>query len=97
KDLLLILWGDADSGVSDRNLRESILGHGTDVDAPTFRRELDRIRQQVQDDLPDLAFVRLNLAKPGVDVCVKSDRPSPRTFTHQHQGILDSRRKIEVC
>src|SRR5215468_9026237 len=73
EDFLLILRGDADPGVADRDLRESILWHCADVDAPTFWRELDRVRQQIEDDLPHLPLVRLNLAKPVVDVRMKSD------------------------
>src|SRR5262249_31429248 len=44
KDLLLILWSDANSGVADRHLHEAILWHCADIDTPTFRSELDRIR-----------------------------------------------------
>src|SRR5215831_9714884 len=73
EDLLLILWGDADPGVADGNLHEPILWHCAHFNASTFRRELDRIRQEVQDNLPDLAFVGLNLASPLIDACLKRD------------------------
>jgi len=45
-----------------------------------------------QDDLPDLAFIRLNLAKPSIDVCTVCDGPSGKPFTNQHQGIVDAAR-----
>src|SRR5215831_10379336 len=94
--LLLILGGDADSRVADRDLHESILWRCADVDPPTLRRELDRVRQQVQHDLANLPFIGLNLTKPGVDVRAKGDCPSPGPFTYQHQGILNGRREVEV-
>src|SRR5262245_6279478 len=73
EDLLLILGSDADSGVADGDLHESILGHCADFDPSTFGRELDGIRQQVQDDLPNLPFIGVNLTKPVIDVCLKCD------------------------
>src|SRR5262249_35728835 len=54
EDFLLILGSDADSGVADRDLHESILRHRPEIDPAPLWRELDRVRQQVQDDLPDL-------------------------------------------
>src|SRR5262245_18823820 len=62
EDRLLILWDDADSGVADGDLHESILWHRADINAPTLRSELDRVRQEVQNDLSDLPLVRLDLA-----------------------------------
>src|SRR5215467_5820918 len=75
---------------------ESILWHGADVDSTTFRRELYRVRQQVQDDLSDLPFIGLNLAQSVVKVGMKGDGPSPSPFTNQHQGILDGCWQVEV-
>src|SRR5262245_3728898 len=48
EDGLLILRGDADAGVADRDLYETVFWIGPDLDAPTLRREIDRIRQQVR-------------------------------------------------
>src|SRR5262245_37389050 len=42
--LLLILASNADPRVTDRDLHESILCHCADIDATTFRCELDRVR-----------------------------------------------------
>src|SRR5262249_49695775 len=50
EDLLVILRGDTDPRVGDRDLYQPILWHCTDINPPTLRRELDRIRQQVQHD-----------------------------------------------
>src|SRR5215831_8656564 len=73
EDLLLILRGDADPSVADRYLHESVPWHRTDINAPTLRRELDRIRQEVQDDLTELSLVCLNLAQPVIDVGMQCD------------------------
>src|SRR5262245_33046952 len=70
KHCLLILWGDSDARVGNRDLGVSILGHCTDINAPTLWRELDRVRQQVQNDLSDLAFISLNVTKLLIDVCM---------------------------
>src|SRR5262245_33907870 len=59
---LLIFWGNADAGIADRDLYEPVLWHGCDHDPATLRRELDRVRQQVQHDLPNLPLVRSDLA-----------------------------------
>src|SRR5262249_45068786 len=42
---LLILRGDADPGVADRDLDQPVLWHCAHFDVPTLRRELDRIGQ----------------------------------------------------
>jgi GAF domain-containing protein len=57
---LLSLINDILDLVADRYLHRSILRQCSNVDPSTFRRELDRIRQEVQDDLADLPFVRVN-------------------------------------
>lgn len=54
EDFLLILGSNADSGVADGYLNASVLRHCRDFDPPTFGRELDRVRQEVQDDLSNL-------------------------------------------
>jgi len=61
-----------------------------------FRRELDRIRQQVQHDLTDLPLVRLNLAKVGVHSRVQSDVTASGPLTDESQRILDGRGEVEV-
>src|SRR5205807_3598643 len=44
EDLLLIVRRDADPGVADGDLHKSILWHRANVDTPSLRGELDRIR-----------------------------------------------------
>src|SRR5262245_51385152 len=67
---VLVLGRDPNAGVDDRNFDGSITQHGPDFNPPALRRELDRIGQQVQDDLPDLPFVCPDLTNTGVHVPV---------------------------
>jgi hypothetical protein len=46
--VLLVLRGDADPGVGDGHLDRPVQRHRADIDAAALRRELDRVRQQVQ-------------------------------------------------
>src|SRR4030095_7036432 len=62
EDRLLILGRDADSGVADRHLDRPIHRRGPHLDPAALRRELDRVGEQIQHDLPDLSLVRANLA-----------------------------------
>src|SRR5262244_570517 len=43
---LLILRRDADPGVGDRDLNHAVPRYCVDVNPATFRRELDRVREQ---------------------------------------------------
>src|SRR4029453_9170545 len=52
----LIFGRDADPRVGDRHLDGSVAQHSSDCDPSALGRELDRIRQQVQLDLPDLSL-----------------------------------------
>src|SRR5215510_9465803 len=83
EDLLLILGSDADSGVADGDLHDSILWHCAHVDPSALGRELDRVGQQVQDDLPDLPLVRPNLAQSAIDVHLQGDASPPGTLADE--------------
>src|SRR5262245_59646350 len=73
EDLFLILRGNADPGIVHRDLHESVPWYRRDSNASPLSGELDRIGQQVQDDLPDLALVSLDLPEPVIDVCLKGE------------------------
>src|SRR5215471_3557013 len=68
EDLLLILRGNTHPGVADGYLHGPVPWRRSDLDPPALGRELDRVRQQVQDHLTDLALVRLNLAQSGINI-----------------------------
>src|SRR4030095_9120805 len=63
EDLLLILGRDPDAGVADRDLYPLIPGAGGVFDPPALRRELDRVRQEIQRHLTDLALIGAHLPK----------------------------------
>jgi len=69
----MVFGGNADAGVldGDRDLRGIHLGDH--VHAPAVGRELHRVREQVQEDLLDLALVGLEFSKPRIDVEGKLD------------------------
>src|SRR4030095_16124133 len=76
EDRLLILGGDAHPGVGSRDLYRPVDRRGPDLDPTPLGRELDRIGEQVQDDLTDLPLVRPNLAQSLVDRHSTSDAPA---------------------
>src|SRR4030095_6343931 len=86
----------ADPGITDRDLDQPVLWHSPNVDPPALRREFDRIRQQVQDDLPDLPLIGLNLAQSAIDVHLQSDAPASGTLADQGQGAVECSREVEV-
>src|SRR5262245_2147649 len=92
EDGFLILGGYADSGVADRHFDGAIDGHGPNLDPATLRRELDRIRQKIEEDLADLPLVGLDLAESFVNTLVQVDPPARCSLADQHQGIVDGRR-----
>src|SRR5262245_24686272 len=94
---LLILWGNTNPRVADRDLHRPILWHCADFNAPTLGRELDRIGQEVQNDLTDLALIPLNLSQPLIDVGMKCDRSTPGPLSDQHQRVVERRRDMKVC
>ena len=66
-------YGKLLHGVADKHLDSALHWHCPDLNPASLRRELDRIGQQVQHDLSDLAFIRPNLTKPVVDLCLKGN------------------------
>src|SRR5262245_59898933 len=60
---LLILRRDADAGVGDRYRDGSIHRFRSDLDAATLWGELDRVREQVEENLADLPLVGLDLSE----------------------------------
>jgi hypothetical protein len=96
EDGLLVLWRDADSGVADRHFHASVARHRPDIDPACFGCELDRIRQQIQHDLPDLPLVCPNLAQPLVDRHVQRDAAPRGALADEGQGVVQGGGKVEV-
>src|SRR5262245_18788273 len=64
---VLILGRDTDARVGDRDLETAVRRDGPDLDPAALRRELDRVGQEIEHDLLDLALVGADLADPLVD------------------------------
>jgi len=58
-----VLRRDADPGNTDRHFDRPVHRRCPHLDPAALWRELDRVRQQVQDDLPNLPLVSPNLAE----------------------------------
>src|SRR6266481_7831728 len=67
---LVILRRDADPSVADRHLDRSAVRNSRHVDPAAFRRELDRVRQQVQEHLADRKSTRLNSSHSSISYAV---------------------------
>src|SRR5262245_27347016 len=63
---------------------------------PPFGRELDRVRQEVQHDLPDLSLIRPHLTEPRIHRRVQRDATAPRPLSNEDEGIVDGHRQVEV-
>src|SRR5919106_6235792 len=95
EDRILVLGGDADAGIADRDLDRAVCRHRPNVDPAARRRELDRVRQQVEKDLFDLALVSLNLAPCLSHVRVEGDPSLPRPLAHQGDHVVDRLWQVE--
>src|SRR2546428_1825467 len=73
EDPALVSDRDADAGVGDRNLGRVRKTRSGDADGPACRRELDRVGDEVQEHLLELAGVRFDVAKTGGDA-LEADR-----------------------
>ena len=96
EDRLLILGGDADPGIAHRDLDGPVHGGGRDPDTPTCGRELDRVGQQIQDDLPDLPLVRADVLDLLGHGQLQRDAVPPGALADEGQGILERRRQVDV-
>src|SRR5207237_3457274 len=59
-------------------------------------RELERIRQEIQEDLLDLALVGADRADALVDVPAQRDAAAAGALAHEGQGVVDGGGQIEL-
>ena len=59
----MILRGDADPGVAHRDLHGVLGERRADRNRSAFRRKLDRVRQEIEEDLFELSFIPHDLSK----------------------------------
>src|SRR5262245_8205102 len=67
EDRLLVFLGDADAGVCDRYDHGAVADRSVDFDLSAFRRELDRVGKEIDQNLLHLALVAGEIAEPLVD------------------------------
>ncbi len=94
---LLILWRDPDTAVSDGDLDQPIGRSRPDVDPAALGGELDRVRQEIQQDLFDLALIRSDVRDPVVNDVLEGDPAAKGSLADQRERILNRLREIEIC
>src|SRR5262245_46693455 len=95
EDLCLVLRGDPDPGVTDRNLHRAISLPGVNADPSSLRRELHGIRKQVEKNLLDLPFIADEVPKSLVNCNVGIDAMLCGTLAHKGACVVDSQREIK--
>src|SRR4051794_7313795 len=88
EDPFLVVCGDTGPGVGHRYTHLSILPRRRDDDASAPRRELDRVREQVEDDLPDAPLVTIDKIDVGRELEREPYAVLRRPLPHHHQATL---------
>src|SRR6476646_3904603 len=89
---LLVLGGDADSRVMNGDDEPVDRAAGADPDLTAVRCELYRVRQQVEQDLLELALVCKDLAELRIGVEAERDAVPLCTLAYQRHRIGDRHR-----
>jgi hypothetical protein len=97
EDRLVILGRDPDAGVADRHLHASRAWHRSHVDSATLGRELDGIRQQVEDDLAELPLVRPGVLDSPVRGHVQRDAPASCALVNERHRGVEHREDVHVA
>src|SRR5215471_13440072 len=85
----LVLRGDADSGVAHGNRDFSLALAEVDRHLPAFRRELDGVREQIQNDLPHLSLVSDHLTHVPVDSECEPDGVPGGALAHEAETAFE--------
>ena len=92
-----VLLGDADAVVDDLDGDRSVaVDAGGDLDPAALGRELDGVRQQVQQHLHDPALVAPEPGQRGGDIDAQADRGRFRRIGDQVLGGLDDVAQLDV-
>src|SRR6516162_8127315 len=94
EDPCLILWGNPDSRVSDRNLHRTISLPCFNSNPSSLRRELHCIGKQVEKNLFDLPLVTHEVPKTLVDRDIESDAVHCSPFPNKGACVVDGQCKI---
>jgi hypothetical protein len=93
EDRLLIFGRDPHPRFRHRDLHRAVHERGPHFDAAPLRGELHPVRQEVQEDLLDLARVGPDLAQAFIEVPLQREPATTRPLPHEQQGVIDRRRK----
>src|SRR5438067_2671612 len=88
EDPFLVVCRDTGPGVRHRDQHLSVLPRRRDDDASAPRRELDRVREQVEDDLLDAALVTVDKIDVGCELERDEYLVLRRPLPHHHHAAL---------
>src|SRR5215469_16087285 len=91
----LVLGGDADSGVAHGDRDFSLALTQVDRHLPAFRRELDGVREQIQDDLPHLPLVGDHVTYAPVCSEGEPDAVSGGALAHEAETAFEGSWQVE--
>src|SRR5262249_9025372 len=91
---LLILGRDPHAGIDHGDLDGAVGDGGADVDPAALRRELQRVGQQIEKDLLDLALVCADHAHALADDAVERDGAASRSLPHEGERAVDGGRQM---
>jgi len=82
---LVFFSGDADAGIPHAEVEHPGCRVGVDIqpEVPSFRRELDRVTEEVHQDLLQAPFVRDDRDRAGIDPHLEMEPPEGRLLLHQ--------------
>src|SRR5438270_6374697 len=89
KDPLLILGRDARAGIRNRHKNLTVDLGGLQIDVPSRRRELHRVREKVEDHLPNSPLVALDEHRARIELEPESNAVIRRTLPHHDDAALD--------
>src|SRR3954471_10556691 len=92
----MVLRRDADAGVLHRDFYLAVESLRRDVDLAAVGRELDRIRQQVDHDLLELALVGAESAEALVHLQRKPDAVALRALAYQCHRVRQRAWQVEA-
>src|ERR1044071_4484092 len=95
EDRRLLIWGNTDTGVADRDLRAIVCLIRSDADSASLRSELHGIGQKIKQNLFDLALIPDVFPKPVVYIDIQGDPVLDGALTYEGPCIVYCQRQIK--
>src|SRR6516162_5612950 len=92
KDRRLFSRRNADTGISDRDLRAIVCLVGRDSDSPSLGGELHGIRQKIEKNLFDLTLTANIFPKPLIYIYIQVNPVLDSARAHKCPCVVDSQR-----